>query len=80
MKTWKITYEVKPYYCLGCKALYFTQVDCKCDLQAIKRIKHRLTQFEKIETKKVPVSIELKKKDGTIVKLKARKIVRASKE
>ena len=31
MKTVKISYEVQPYYCPKCKALYFSEVDCPCD-------------------------------------------------
>ena len=31
---------------------------------------------EKIETKRVPIELELKKKDGSVVKIKATKIVK----
>ncbi len=31
MKTIKICCNVYPYYCPKCKALYFVEVECKCD-------------------------------------------------
>lgn len=31
MKTIRICYEVHPFYCPKCKALYYLEVDCKCD-------------------------------------------------
>lgn len=30
MKTVKVAYPVHPFYCPGCKALYFTEVECRC--------------------------------------------------
>ena len=30
MKTIKISYDVIAYYCPTCKALYFSEVDCRC--------------------------------------------------
>lgn len=45
------------------------------DIKKLKR-KLRLTKFKKIETMKVPIEIKLKKKDGTTVVLKAKRIVK----
>ena len=30
MKTIEVCYEVKPFYCPNCKAIYFSEVDCHC--------------------------------------------------
>lgn len=34
MKTIKIAHSVRPYHCPRCKALYFSEVDCECELES----------------------------------------------
>ncbi len=33
MKTVKICYPVEPYFCPKCKKLFFSEVECKCDVE-----------------------------------------------